>query len=89
MQLVQTESGLLIPADSKPSPKRDYGPLEVKNDETRQLLQRAFTRILARHGGGIKIPNDEKDDLTEEQREVIFDMAYKLLGNDFGFEELC
>lgn len=87
MRLVQTESGLILPAEPKASPKRDYGPLEVKNDETRQLLQTAFKRILARHGGGIKIPSD--DDLTEEQRNAIFDMAYKLLGNDFGFEELC
>jgi hypothetical protein len=87
MRLVQTESGLILPAEPQSVPKRDYGPLEVKDKETRELLQRAFERILARHGGGIKIPRE--DDLTEEQREAIFDMAYKLLGNDFGFEELC
>jgi hypothetical protein len=89
------KSGMVypIPLDEIAKAKqqeKDYGLIEVRNEEFRTELAKMFSWMYNYPGktGGIMLDNLSKD-ICKFRREEIVIFAKKMLGKDWSCEELC
>ena len=92
MRLEKRKSGLVIPVQP-PEPKRPFceprQPLELDDDEGRDIVYRAFDTLLnlpAISGHGLLV----KSELTSQARfDIVLAAGKQLLGTDWEPELLC
>jgi hypothetical protein len=90
MKFKQMNNGVLLPeVVEPPKVEREYGRLELTDDETRKELGLALTKLLnslEHKMGGITMGI-----LTNNmiRKEIVLQFAYTMLGNDFEYEVKC
>ena len=92
MKTTQLSSGLIVPAEEeKPKPQarcRDYGAIEITDDNLRRDISRHFSDMLnklCRHG----LAHIQEPDRYNNQYDATLKLAYRLLGHDWSYEQLC
>lgn len=76
------KSGLVVPEESKPEPKK-RGYLEIENDTDRRLAHAALQSLV--HLTGSWIAPDQAR--IKAQKRLVRQLAELLLGDDIDFEE--
>jgi len=88
----ETESGLVVvtsaPETNEAAKDRQWGPIEIKDMQTRKELSRVLAKICEYSGrqGGIKLPELEYNKVREF---VVQQFGYQLLGDDWSYEVKC
>lgn len=84
----QTEGGLVYPEEPPEAPPRDYGPLELRCESTREEAGKALStlRNLGEVRGGLLCMDRKRG---EAQDALILALAKQLLGQDWECEILC
>ena len=95
MEFQVSKSGLALPKQSPEQKekqaleKREFGRLELTDFNTRSKLYDALVSLLdSSECNGRAIPQGivEKN---RARKEIVLQFAYTMLGDDFGYEELC
>lgn len=85
----QQKSGLIVPKKKPEPPKRKYGPLEIQDEERRELTAEGLSKLwdamnLSSGGGGIRLP----DSAYETHYQVYRFVGKMLLGKDYPEKEV-
>ena len=87
-ETVVSSGGIVLPAPQEED-TREYRPLELRDERGREVAAKAFSSLINAPGisGGL-ISKDAKV-IAKVRRDLVWELAKQLLGNDFSCEEFC
>lgn len=88
---VKSNSGLVYPEQKPEKPHRDYGLLEIQDEDCRTIANKCFFKLINDCGctGGKIFSNPKDKKLDELRKKLIITLAKQLLGEDWETEEYC
>lgn len=93
MDLERRQSGLVVPKQEPKPPKRRYGPLEIQDEDKRELAAEALSKLwdamdLSHVGSGIQMPGTSGAAATEVYYQVYNFVGELVLGEDCPVKEV-
>jgi len=91
MKITQLPSGLIVPAEQEPTPEkppRTYGPMEIRNESDREEVSRHFSKLLNKFSSTFYRMREDAL-IADLQHKKMLELAHKLLGEDWSYEQLC
>lgn len=90
MEFQERESGLVVPKDKVQVPHREYGPLEIQDDEPRELASKALLQLwdamnLSNPPSGIVTRNNRNHETYYQLYQFVGQL---LLGPDYPEKEV-
>lgn len=90
---VQSPSGMIYPPSviKKKAPPREYGSLELRDEEDRKEASKCFEKLINLHGvrsGSMIIDGTPKKDKQALER-MLWALAHTMLGEDWSCMQLC
>lgn len=90
---VQSPSGMIYPTSviKKKEPPREYGSLELRDEDDRKEASDCFSTLLNLRGvrsGSMIIDGTSKKD-KQALEEMLLALAHTMLGKDWSYRQLC
>ena len=87
MKHKETDSGTVVPVQKRSIPDRQFGVLELQDEDERDTASKALNTLLNIWSVRSRFPGEAAQ--PKARRALILLTATQLLGDDWSYEELC